>query len=140
MSQWPFPREVEKEYHGRTGIFPIMHLIVIKRDILRAETASDSLYKAFEEAKAICIHEASAQSADLLNMLPWLIPELEETKRIMGEDFWPYGLERNRKTLVGGAYNAEQGLVENPFKVEEFFAPETMPRRYRGRRVTRAGF
>ena len=104
-----------------------MHIIVIKREIYeKNKWLAYSLYKAFEEAKAICAREATAQSA-LAYMLPWLIPELEETKRIMGEDYWPYGLERNRKTLeTYVAYNAEQGLVENPFKVEEFFAPETI--------------
>jgi 4,5-dihydroxyphthalate decarboxylase len=68
----------------------------------------------------------SRQSA-LRYMLPWMIPELEETARIMGEDYWPYGVEANRRTLEAFiGYSAEQGLAESRFGVEEMFAPETV--------------
>ncbi len=120
-------RDVETKYYQRTGIFPIMHLIVIKRDIYeRHPWLAYSLYKAFAESKEICAREMGAQSA-LKYMLPWMIPELEETTRIMGEDYWPYGLEANRKTLEAFiGYNTEQGLVESLFKAEDLFAPEAV--------------
>jgi 4,5-dihydroxyphthalate decarboxylase len=104
-----------------------MHLIVIKREFYeKHKWLPYSLYKAFVESKSICEEEMTAQSA-LEYMLPWLIPELEETKRIMGEDFWPYGLEPNRKALdTFITYNIEQGLIENTFKVEDLFASETL--------------
>jgi 4,5-dihydroxyphthalate decarboxylase len=124
---FPNYRDVETKYYQRTGIFPIMHLIVIKRDIYeRHPWLAYSLYKAFAESKEICAKEMTAQSA-LKYMLPWMIPELEETTRIMGADYWPYGLEANRKTLEAFiGYNKEQGLVESPFKAEDLFAPETI--------------
>ena len=123
---FPDYREVETKYYQRTGIFPIMHLIVIKRDIYeRHPWLAYSLYKAFAESKEICTEEMGAQSA-LKYMLPWMIPELEETTR-MGADYWPYGLDANRKTLEAFiGYNTEQGLVESPFKAEDLFAPEAV--------------
>ena len=124
---FPDYREVETKYYQRTGIFPIMHLIVIKREVYeRHPWLAYSLYKAFAESKEICAEEMGAQSA-LKYMLPWMIPELEETKRIMGEDYWPYGLEANCKTLEAFiGYNTEQGLVESPLKAEDLFAPEAV--------------
>ena len=124
---FPDYRKVEVNYYRRTGIFPIMHLVVIRRDVYEANRwLAYSLYKAFEESRRICAEEMSVQSA-LRYMLPWMIPELEETRRIMGEDYWPYGLEANRKVIETFiAYSAEQGLIERPFKVEELFAPETI--------------
>jgi 4,5-dihydroxyphthalate decarboxylase len=124
---FPNYREVETKYYQQTGIFPIMHLIVIKHEIYeKHHWLAYSLYKAFEESKEICAEEMGAQSA-LKYMLPWMIPELEETRRIMGEDYWPYGFDANRRTLETFIrYNTEQGLVESPFKAENLFAPETI--------------
>jgi 4,5-dihydroxyphthalate decarboxylase len=124
---FPDYRKVETEYYRRTEIFPIMHLIVLKRGFYEENLwLAYSLYKAFAESKMICVGEMSAQSA-LRYMLPWMIGELEETKRIMGDDYWPYGLDANRKTLEAFiGYSTEQGLVESPFKLEEMFAPETI--------------
>jgi 4,5-dihydroxyphthalate decarboxylase len=120
-------KSTEIDYYKRTGIFPIMHLVVIKREIYeRNPWLACSLYKAFDEAKKICMHEMSMQSA-LRYMLPWMIPELENTKKMMGENYWPYGLEANRKTLEAFIqYSYEQGLAENVFDVEDMFAPETI--------------
>jgi len=124
---FPNYQEVETEYYQRTGIFPIMHLIVLKRGFYEENPwLAYSLYKAFAESKEICAREMSMQSA-LRYMLPWMIPELEETIRIMGEDYWPYGLDANRRTLEAFiSYSTEQGLVESPFKLEDMFAPETI--------------
>jgi 4,5-dihydroxyphthalate decarboxylase len=124
---FPNYREVETKYYQRTGIFPIMHLIVLKRRIYEeCPWLAYSLYKAFMESKEICTQEMSMQSA-LRYMLPWMIPELEETTRIMGEDYWPYGVNANRKTLEAFiGYSEEQGLIESPFKLEDLFAPETI--------------
>jgi 4,5-dihydroxyphthalate decarboxylase len=104
-----------------------MHLIVLRRDIYEEYPwLAYSLYKAFAESKEICTREMSMQSA-LRYMLPWMIPELEETTRIMGEDYWPYGLDANRKTLEAFInYSTEQGLIEFPFKLNDLFAAETI--------------
>jgi len=124
---FPDYRPVEVDYYKRTGIFPIMHLVVLKRETYESHPwLAYSLLKAFEMSKRLCVEEMSKQSA-LRYMLPWMIPELEETVRIMGEDYWPYGVEANRRTIetfIG--YSVEQGLVESPFGVEDMFAPETI--------------
>jgi 4,5-dihydroxyphthalate decarboxylase len=117
----------EIDYYRRTGIFPIMHLVVIKREVYEQNPwLAYSLYKAFAESKRICMYEMSMQSA-LRYMLPWMIPEREETVDIMGDDYWPYGIEANRRTLESFIkYSNEQGLVESVFAVEDLFAPETV--------------
>jgi 4,5-dihydroxyphthalate decarboxylase len=124
---FPDYRSVEVEYYRLTGIFPIMHLVVLKRETYESHPwLAYSLYKAFEESKALCMEEMSKQSA-LRYMLTWMIPELEETVRIMGEDYWPYGVEANRRTIKAFIdYSAEQGLAESRFEVEDMFAPETV--------------
>lgn len=120
-------RQVEVEYFQRTRIFPIMHLIVLKREIYEDHPwLAYSLYKAFVESKDLCSKGMSQQSA-LRYMLPWMIRELEETIRIMGEDDLPYGFESNREVLETFiAYSREQLLTESTFKAAEMFAPDTI--------------
>lgn len=124
---FPNFREVERDYFRRTGIFPIMHTIVIKREILTAHPwVAQNLYKAFCEAKEEFVRSFEDDSA-LRLMLPWMIDDLEETRDLMGEDFWPYGLEPNREnlqTLI--EYTYEQGLISRRLEVESLFAPETL--------------
>lgn len=124
---WPNYWEVERDYYRRTSVFPIMHLVVIRREIYEKNRwLAQSLSKAFLESKEICHREMSSQSA-LRYMLPWMIREIEETTRFMGVDFWPYGLEPNRKNLeTFVTYSVEQGLADSSFKIEDFFAPETL--------------
>jgi 4,5-dihydroxyphthalate decarboxylase len=115
------------DYFQRTRIFPIMHTVVIRRDVLdRDAWVARSLYDAFVESK----RRATAELADpvvLSTSLPWQIAELEATRRVMGEDFWPYGLEPNRHTLETLIrYSREQGIAERPVPVETLFAPTTL--------------
>lgn len=120
-------REVEEEYFKRTGIFPIMHTIILKRDMYEKNPwIAMSLFKAFSRAKELTIH-SYGETAALHVTLPWIHPELEYIKKIMGEDWWPYGMRRNRKTLETFlAYHHEQGLSSRLMTVEELFAPETL--------------
>ena len=124
---FPDYKPVEVEYYKRTGIFPIMHLVVIKREIYEEQPwLAYSLYKAFVESKRRCEEEITKQSA-LRYMLPWVISELDETKRLMGDDYWPYGFKENQKVLQTFIdYSVEQGTVENRFNVEDYFATETI--------------
>jgi 4,5-dihydroxyphthalate decarboxylase len=119
--------EVEKAYYRRTKIFPPMHTVVIRRDVYaRHPWVAQSLYKAFAEAKsrAYALYD---QTAALPAMVPWLVAEIEETRREMGEDWWPYGLEPNRKALETFLrYHHEQGLSKRRFEPEELFARETL--------------
>ncbi|MBI2315534.1 MAG: ABC transporter substrate-binding protein [Betaproteobacteria bacterium] len=119
--------EVERDYYRRTRIFPIMHIVAIRRELYRAHPwVAQSLLKAFVEAKAKVI-AGYTQTAALKAMLPWLTAHVEEAQAEMGEDWWPYGLEANYHvldTLLG--YHHEQGLSKRRFKPEELFAPETL--------------
>jgi 4,5-dihydroxyphthalate decarboxylase len=119
--------EVEKEYYRRTRIFPPMHTVVIRRDVYAKNPwVAQSLYKAFTEAK-VRAYALYHQTAALPAMVPWLVAEIEETRREMGEDWWPYGLEPNRKALETFLrYHHEQGLSKRRFQPEELFARETL--------------
>jgi 4,5-dihydroxyphthalate decarboxylase len=119
--------EVEKEYYRRTRIFPTMHTVVIRRDVYAKNPwVAQSLYKAFTEAKSRA-YELYDQTAALPAMLPWFIAHAEETRKEMGDDWWPYGLEPNRKVLETFLrYHHEQGLSRRRLAPEELFAPETL--------------
>ena len=119
--------EKEKEYYRRTRIFPIMHTVVIRRDVYQKNRwVAAELYKAFSAAKAKA-YALYAQTAALPAMVPWLVAEMEETRREMGEDWWPYGLEPNRAVLdTFLRYHHEQGLSKRRFSPDELFAPETL--------------
>jgi ABC-type nitrate/sulfonate/bicarbonate transport system substrate-binding protein len=116
----------EKEYYATTGIFPIMHVVVIRRDVYdRHPWVAQSLYKALLAAKNEAYGTVYDTSA-LRFMLPWLIPQLEEARDLMGKDFWSYGLDGNHETLATFLrYHHEQGLSKRPWTPEELFAPES---------------
>ena len=119
--------EVEKEYYRRTKIFPTMHTVVIRRDVYAKNPwIAQSLTKAFTEAK-MRAYELYGQTAALPAMLPWLVSHMEDIRKEMGDDWWPYGLEPNRKALETFLrYHHEQGLSKRLFKPEELFARETL--------------
>jgi 4,5-dihydroxyphthalate decarboxylase len=124
---FPNYMEVEKDYYRRTKIFPIMHTVVIRRDVYATNPwVAQSLYKAFTEAKAKA-YALYDQTAALPAMVPWLIAQLEEARREMGADWWPYGLEPNRAVLETFLrYHHEQGLSKRRLSPEELFARETL--------------
>ena len=119
--------EVEKEYFRRTRIFPIMHTVAIRRELYEAHPwIAMSLYKAFAAAQKVA-YDDLAQTAALKTMLPWLTAHVEEARRELGEDFWPYGFHANRHVLdTFLRYHHEQGLSRRRLAPEELFAPETM--------------
>ena len=123
---FPDFRSVEKAYYKKTGIFPIMHAIGIRRRLVEEHPwLGASLYKAFEQAKARCLPDLT-QMAALKITLPWVAQEAEDTKALMGEDFWPYGIDANRKTLEAFLrYHYGQGLSPRPMTLEELFLPST---------------
>ena len=118
---------VERDYFRRTRIFPIMHTVVIRRDVYeRAPWVAQSLYKAFRAAQQ-ATYEDLGERAALKVMLPWLPAYVEETRREMGEDFWPYGLDSNRHVLETFLrYSFEQGLSRELVTPDALFAPETL--------------
>ncbi len=118
--------ELEKAYFHKTRIFPIMHTVVIRRDVYEKNRwVAQSLYKAFVLAQR-ATYKDLYETAALKHMLPWLLQHVEETRSIMGEDFWPYGLEPNLRTLETFLrYSHEQGLSKRRLEPGELFAPET---------------
>jgi 4,5-dihydroxyphthalate decarboxylase len=118
---------VEKDYYQRTGIFPIMHVVAIRDEILKEHPwVALNLLQAFEEAKQK-VYEGFKQTAALKVTLPWFTSEWEKTRELMGDDFWPYGLEKNRKTLEAAVtYSYEQGMIKNKWKVEDLFVTSTL--------------
>lgn len=120
-------RAVERAYFERTGIFPIMHVIALRRDVHeRFPWVAQELYKAFLRARAEAV-AGLYETAALKHMLPWLVQDVEQTRAVMGEDFWTYGLEPNRVALETFLrYSHEQGLSPRLLSAEELFAAETL--------------
>jgi 4,5-dihydroxyphthalate decarboxylase len=118
---------VERDYFRRTRIFPIMHTVVIRRPLYeRHRWIAQSLCKAFAAAQREA-YDDLAQTAALKVMLPWLTADLEDARREMGDDFWPYGVARNTDTLTTFLrYSHEQGLSRRQLSLDELFAPETL--------------
>ena len=119
--------EIERAYWRDTGIFPIMHVIVMRREIYEANRwIAQSLTKAFYAAQQMA-YDDLAETAALKSMLPWLVAHVEEARREMGADWWPYGLEPNRKALeTFTRYHFEQGLSKRLLGLDELFAPESL--------------
>ena len=117
---------VEREYYERTRIFPIMHVIAIRRELYRMHRwLAQSLYKAFRAAQREA-YLALEERAALKLMLPWLEEHVAQTRHMMGRDFWPYGLAPNIPVLrTFLRYHHEQGLSGRPLEPEELFAAET---------------
>ena len=124
---FPNYRHAEMEYFTRTGLFPIMHVMVIKRAIYEKEPwVAQTLYKAFCEAKEICMR--GLYDTNILRVsLPWTSAEYEDTAALMTRDYWPYGLEPNRTNLETlNGYLFEQGLTKQKLNLDELFARETV--------------
>lgn len=121
---FPNYREVEKDYYRRTHIFPIMHLIAMRRDLYEEHPfVASSLFDAMCAAK----ERARLRMRDLGTlqyMLPWMTADLDELDEVFGGDAWPYGIEPNRPTLEAlVSYLAEQGIIKEPLPIEELFVP-----------------
>jgi 4,5-dihydroxyphthalate decarboxylase len=124
---FPDTREAEKAYYKKTGMFPIMHLIGIKKSLAQQHPwLPVSLYKAFCEAKALAITDLTDVNA-LMVSLPWLEAETKDTIATMGKDFWSYGVHENMREIEAlTQYAHEQGLTDRRVAVEELFAPSTV--------------
>ncbi|MCC6777118.1 MAG: ABC transporter substrate-binding protein [Hyphomicrobiales bacterium] len=124
---FPNYAEVEKDYYRRTKIYPIMHTVVIRKDIYDANPwVALGMYKALCRAKEM----AYAQLADMGSSKvssAWLQPLLEEERALIGEDWFPYGITANRPSIEALLqYTHEHGLTDRRIKLEELFAPSTM--------------
>jgi 4,5-dihydroxyphthalate decarboxylase len=121
---FPDFREVEKAYFRRTGIFPVMHVVAIRRAVYEQHPfIAPSLYRAFCESKQIALDKMRNLAA-LRYMQPWLADDLDELQSVFGDDPWTYGVEPNRttfETLI--RYMAEQGLIAREVAVDSLFVP-----------------
>jgi 4,5-dihydroxyphthalate decarboxylase len=122
---WPETRALEEQYYRETGVHPIMHVIVIKNEVLdRHHWVATNLYKAFEQAKANTLRHIDSSNSSHIP-LAWAYQAVCEAKRVFGEDFWPYGVEANRRTLdTFLQYAFEQGVAQRRVAVEELFPEE----------------
>ncbi len=123
---FPNFKAVEQAYFQRTGLFPIMHLIGIRKSLVdQYPWLAVNIYNAFLAAKKVAIKELYELTQLMIN-LPWAVDHYQETVRVMGEDFWPYGFNANRKnldTFLG--YHQDQGLSKRRVAADELFAPST---------------
>jgi len=124
---FPNFKEVEAEYYKRTGIFPIMHVVAVKRRVYEANPwIAKTLTKAFTRSLDMA-YEPLRERAALRYMLPWLEGHVEETQSLMGYQWWKDGFEENRHVLEKFLdYSFRQGLAKRKFKPEELFAPNTL--------------
>jgi 4,5-dihydroxyphthalate decarboxylase len=119
---WPNFKEVETEYFRRTGIFPVMHIMVVRQDVHRDHPwVAGSIYRAFCEARDAALE--SLPDSDALHVaLPFLLDHVEETWRIFGKHYWDYGIGPNRPAFEAmGRYMFEQGLAPRVVAPEEMF-------------------
>jgi len=124
---FPDFRSAEEHYYRKTQMFPIMHLLAIRKTLVEGNPwLAQSIVKAFYEAKQLAMAEMH-EIAVLSMMLPWLSDDLKRAQGVMGADVWRYGVAENRKELDAMLrYSVEQGLSSRQVKVEELFAPGTL--------------
>jgi len=121
---YPDYRAAEMDYYRRTKIFPIMHTIVIRRDVHdKNPTVAANLYQALNQAKDVERRKMRYRGT-LRYMLPWMHAEIDDIDAVFGGDPWPYGIEPNRPTLEALVrYLTEQGVIAKAPKLEELFVP-----------------
>lgn len=119
---FPDFREIEKALYRTKRIYPIMHLVVIRKDVHeRYPEIAQSLFDSFTAAKNQALKQMRYLGA-LRYMLPWLMDDIDEIDEVFGGDPWPYGLEPNRPTLTALAtYLADQGIIARVPALEELF-------------------
>jgi 4,5-dihydroxyphthalate decarboxylase len=121
--------EVEREYYHKHKLFPLMHTVVLRKDFYeKYPWTAISLYKAFEKSKDNCIHRMlEPRLSELPITLPWVAKEINRTLETFGNDFWPYGLEKNWNELDAMCqYSYEQGISPRRVDPEELFAPNVL--------------
>lgn len=124
---WPDFGSVEQDYFKRTGLFPIMHLIGIRRSLIESHAwLGPAVLEAFTRAKEIALEELEDIGISRAS-LPWLPSDVARAREIMGPDFWPYGYPANKNAIdCMLRWSVEQGLSHRAIRPDELFAPGTM--------------
>jgi 4,5-dihydroxyphthalate decarboxylase len=123
---FPDYHAVERDYFRRTGIFPIMHALVIRDGLHRVHPwLVRRIYDACEAAKSAALQRLRFTAA-LRVTLPWMLEQVEELDDVFGGDPWPYGVDANRRTLEAFArYLVEDGFSDRILPIEDVFVPIT---------------
>jgi 4,5-dihydroxyphthalate decarboxylase len=124
---FPDSRRTEREYYAKTGLFPIMHAVAVRLDVVEEHPwFLEAVFDAYCRAKQLAYKQMKSLGW-ATNMLPWYGQELHDTIALMGENFWPYGIDPNRKALETlFQYSYEQGLARRRLTIEELFHPSTL--------------
>ena len=120
------PRATERDYFRRTGIFPIMHAVAVRNDVIDAHPwLPEAVFSAYSRSKQLKYE--SMERGWIYSTLPWYGQEFEETRQLMGENFWTYGIEPNTKTLNALVqYSYDQGLAKKRLQIDELFHPSAI--------------
>lgn len=123
---FPDPTASARAYYRRTGIFPIMHMVGVRRELAEAHPwLPAAALKAFEQAKSAGLAKLADTSATKVT-LPFVEEQLKSAREMMGHDFWPYGIAANRQTLTAFLqHHHRQGLSARLVSVDELFHPAT---------------
>jgi 4,5-dihydroxyphthalate decarboxylase len=123
---YPDPTAAAQDYYRRTAIFPIMHVLGVRKELAAQHPwLPVALFKAFDAAKNIALERLADPSAPKAS-LPFLEEQIHAAQRLMGPDYWPNGVAANRHTLEAFlAHHHEQGLSPRKVSVDELFAPTT---------------
>lgn len=124
---FPDFKSVEQDYFKRTGIFPIMHVLAIRRDTAAEHSwLARAVFDAYSKSKSSAYRQKDRLTW-ATDMLPWYSQELENTRDLMGRNFYPYGIKANRKTLETlFRYSHDQGLAKSVLAVEDVFLPASL--------------
>jgi 4,5-dihydroxyphthalate decarboxylase len=124
---FPDYRSVERTYFSKTGIFPIMHAVAIKKTTLKQNPwLAKAVFNAYSQSKQI-FFEYMAKAAWMYESLPWYSQEFEETRALMGDNYFSYGIGPNRKVLETlFRYSHQQGLASRELTIEELFDPSSL--------------
>jgi len=119
-------RQAERDYYAKTGIFPIMHAVAIRKDLIEQfPWLPKAVFEGYSASKALAFE--GMRQKWFLRTLPWFAQELDATEALMGKNFFPYGAEVNRKSLQAlFRYSYQQGLASRELKIEEVFEPSTL--------------
>ena len=122
---FPDYRSAERAYYAKTGIFPIMHVVAVRSSLLEKNPwLAEAVFNAYSKSKQLD-YDFMSSLGWIFDSLPWYPQELEETKKLMGDNFYSYGMAANRDTLETlFRYSYEQGLSRRELTIDELFAPE----------------
>jgi len=124
---YPDYEAVERDYYRRTGIFPPMHVVAVRRELAARTDLLQAVYRAFEQAKDLAQrtlrNDAAKQHMSLVT--PWFSKLFDDNRRLLGEDWWPYGVRANLKAVdTFLRYHYEQGLSRRRLTSRDIFVPE----------------